>query len=144
MILSPSTACLRNLNLIWIFECKVFCSLILKSILVICMLAELRTMPPRIYWFFYFLLKVWRHEVTLYYIFFIIYIHAHSFITFAEFRSSFLVAVRPGRGPLYLGAAEQRFELGAALQQPDALPTKPKEEGSPDYGWLWSLEDFFI
>ncbi len=32
-------------------------------------------------------------------VFFIKYIHTHSFITFAEFRSGFFISVRSGRGP---------------------------------------------
>jgi hypothetical protein len=59
----------------------------------------------------YFSLKVWWHGATLYYFFFIIYIHTHSFITFAEFRSSFFIAVRSGKG-LSLGCrAEIRSRL---------------------------------
>jgi hypothetical protein len=50
--------------------------------------------------------------------------HAHSFITFDKFLSSFLIAVRSGRGPP-LGA-KQRFEHGATLQQPNSLPTEPR------------------
>jgi hypothetical protein len=71
-------------------------------------------------------LKVWWHEATLYYFFFSLSFHTHSFITFAEFRFRFFIAVRSCRGfPLHWGA-EQRFELEAASQQPDALPTEPR------------------
>ncbi len=51
--------------------------------------------------------------------------HTHSFIIFAESPSTFYIAVRSGRGPP-LGA-ELRFELGAALQQPDALTRRTLE-----------------
>jgi hypothetical protein len=43
--------------------------------------------------------------------------------TIRYFRNSFLIAVRSGRGPHW--GAEPRFDLGAALQQPDALLTEP-------------------
>ncbi len=52
------------------------------------------------------------------------FIHTHSFITFAEFRSSFFIGASSGRGSPHWDA-EPRFELGAALQQPDTLPTEP-------------------
>ncbi len=54
------------------------------------------------------------------------YIHTNSFISVAEFRSSFLIAVHSGIGPLFYWGAEPRFELEAALQQPDKLPTEPR------------------
>jgi hypothetical protein len=56
---------------------------------------------------------------------FLHYIHSYTFfMTFAEFRSSFFIAVRSGRG-LHWGS-EPGFELGAAIQQPAALPTEPR------------------
>jgi hypothetical protein len=65
---------------------------------------------------------------------FLHYIHSyktHSFITFIEFRTSFLIAVCSGRGPpLGCPLHKQffflpRFKLGAAMMQPDDLPTEP-------------------
>ncbi len=57
---------------------------------------------------------------------FLHYVHSyttHSFIATLEFRFSFLIAVSSGEG-LNWGAAP-RFELRAALQQPNAPPTNP-------------------
>ncbi len=56
---------------------------------------------------------------------YLLYIHTNSFITFAEFRSSFFNAESSGTVEgLHWGAAP-RFELGAALQQPDTLLSEP-------------------
>jgi hypothetical protein len=52
------------------------------------------------------ILKVWWHEATLYcFLHYLLYsvhsykfVHTHSFITFAEFRSSFFIAARSSRG----------------------------------------------
>ncbi len=55
-------------------------------------------------------------------VFIIIYIHTHSSIIFAEFRSNFLISVRSGRGLSW--GVEPGFELGDAFYQPDALPNQ--------------------
>ncbi len=58
------------------------------------------------------------------------YIHSHtthSFMTFVEFCSSFFFLIAVGSG---MGVVSQscwtEIRLGAALQQPDALPTEPR------------------
>jgi hypothetical protein len=72
-------------------------------------------------------LKIFIGTKPLFIHFSSLYIHSyttHFIHNFVEFRSSFLIAVSSGRGPPQ--GADPRFELGAALQQPDMLPTEPR------------------
>ncbi len=75
-------------------------------------------------WQIFFLgLVAWSHSFLVFFITYIhtvIHIHTHSF-HLLHYR--FLIAVRSE--DLHWGV-ETRFELGAALQQPDALPTEPR------------------
>jgi hypothetical protein len=66
---------------------------------------------------------------SFFYIFYYInsFLHIHSInlsVALAELHSIFLIAVRSEEG-LHWGA-EPRIELGAALQQPDALTSEPR------------------
>ncbi len=77
---------------------------------------------------------------------FLFYIHSyttHSLITFVEFHSSFLIDVRLGRGPHW--NAEPKFELRAALQQPDAQLTEPRRTlnwATPHPNWATPHPDW--
>ncbi len=74
--------------------------------------------------------------VFLRYLLYNVHLYTHSFITIAEFRYSFFIAASSGRGSP-LESAEPRFELRAALQQPDTLPTKPCRKIVDSYKSRW-------